>query len=146
MPLMKKLLLIFLLVAPFAVFAQKKSAKKKHKDKTEETSASTTADKFEPISLFFVMLVKGPNREQDSATAEKIQEGHLANITKLSKSGKLLVAGPFMEDLNWRGIFILKCDTQAEAEKLIKTDPAIISGRLTYEIHPWMTGKNCLFK
>jgi uncharacterized protein len=142
---MKNLLFALLLVAPFSLFAQKKS-KTKHETKTDETTKSATPDKSEPISLFFVMLVKGPNRDQDSATAEKIQEGHMANITKLSKSGKLLVAGPFMEDLNWRGIFILKCDTQDEAEKLIKTDPAIISGRLTYEIHPWMTGKNCLFK
>jgi uncharacterized protein len=142
---MKKLLLAIFFFAPFALFAQKKS-KHKQETKTEEPAKSTGEDKFEPISLFFVMLIKGPNRNQDSATAEKIQEGHMANITKLSKSGKLLVAGPFMEDLNWRGIFILKCDTQEEAEKLIKTDPAVISGRLTYEIHSWMTGKNCLFK
>jgi uncharacterized protein len=142
---MKNLLFALLFFTPFTLLAQKKS-KTKHETKTEESAKSNAQEKFEPISLFFVMLVKGPNRDQDSLTAEKIQEGHMANITKLSKSGKLLVAGPFMEDLNWRGIFILKCDTQDEAEKLIKTDPAIISGRLTYEIHPWMTGKNCLFK
>jgi len=142
---MKNLLFALLFFTPFTLLAQKKS-KTKHETRKEESTKSAVPDKFEPISLFFVMLVKGPNRNQDSATAEKIQEGHMANITKLSKSGKLLVAGPFMEDLNWRGIFILKCDTQDEAEKIIKTDPAIISGRLTYEIHPWMTGKNCLFK
>jgi uncharacterized protein YciI len=51
-----------------------------------------------------------------------------------------------MEDVNWRGIFILKYDTQEEAEALVKTDPAVAAGRLSYEIHPWLTGKNCLFK
>jgi uncharacterized protein YciI len=70
----------------------------------------------------------------------------MANITKLANSGKLIVAGPFMEDANWRGIFILNRATKEEAEALVKTDPAIVSGRLTYEVHPWMTGKNCLFK
>lgn len=92
------------------------------------------------------MLVKGNNRTQDSTTAAKLQEGHLANINKMVAAGKLLVSGPFLEDANWRGIFILKCDTKDEAENLVKEDPAVIAGRLAYEIHPWMTGKNCLFK
>ena len=102
--------------------------------------------KFEPINVWFVMLVKGNNRTQDSTTAAKLQEGHLANINKMVAAGKLLVSGPFLEDANWRGIFILKCDTKDEAENLVKEDPAVIAGRLAYEIHPWMTGKNCLFK
>lgn len=93
-----------------------------------------------------MMLVKGNNRTQDSTTAAKLQEGHLANINKMVAAGKLLVAGPFLEDANCRGIFILKCDTKDEAENLVKEDPAVIAGRLAYEIHPWMTGKNCLFK
>ena len=92
------------------------------------------------------MLTKGANRSQDSATAMRLQEGHMANITKMADEGKLLVAGPFLEDANWRGIFILKCESKEEAEQLIKQDPAIAAGRLAYEIHPWMTGKNCLFK
>ena len=89
--------------------------------------------------------MKGTNRTQDSTAAAKLQEGHMANINKMAASGKLLVAGPFLEDANWRGVFILKCDTKEEAENLVKDDPAVKAGRLSYEIHPWMTGKNCLF-
>ncbi len=33
------------------------------------------------------------------------------------------------------------CDTREEPEALVKTDPAIVAGRLTYEVHPWMTGE-----
>ncbi len=89
--------------------------------------------------FWFVMLVKGNNRTQDSTTAAKIQDGHMANIRRLAAEGKLKVAGPFGDDGNWRGIFIFDCATQEETEQLLKSDPAIASGRLGYEIHPWYT-------
>lgn len=54
---------------------------------------------------WFVMLLKGDNRTQDSATAAKIQEGHMANINKLYYEGKLKVAGTFGDDGNW-GAFL----------------------------------------
>ena len=130
---MKHIALLFCLFFPILLFSQQNSTK------------STEQKKFEPINLWFVMLMKGTNRTQDSTTAAKLQEGHMANINKMAASGKLLVAGPFLEDANWRGVFILKCDTKEEAENLVKDDPAVKAGRLSYEIHPWMTGKNCLF-
>ncbi len=113
-----------------------------------QTSAitDTSAPKFEMKQYWFVMLKKGTVRTQDSATAAKIQEGHMANITTMHDEGKLLVAGPFGDESDWRGIFILDCKDQAEAEALIQKDPAIQSGRLSYEIHPWWTAKNSIFK
>lgn len=95
---------------------------------------------------FFVMLISGPNRNQDSATAAQIQKGHMENIGRLAKDGKLIVAGPFGDDGKWRGIFIFDVPTKEEVFQLLNTDPAISSGRLTYEIHPWWTAKNCVFK
>ena len=89
--------------------------------------------------FWFVMLTKGTNRSHDSATAAKIQEGHMANMTRLYNEGKLKVAGPFGDDGNWRGIFIFDCETKEEVEQLLKTDPAIAAGRLGYELHPWYT-------
>ncbi len=95
---------------------------------------------------WFVMLTKGNNRTHDSATAAKIQEGHMANMTRLYNEGRLKVAGPFGDDGNWRGIFIFDCETKDEVESLLKTDPAIIAGRLSYEIHPWWTSPTGSFK
>lgn len=88
---------------------------------------------------WFVMLLKGPKRDQDSATAAKIQQGHMANINRLYDAGKLKVAGPFGDDGNWLGIFIFDSPSKEEVEKDLKTDPAIISGRLNYDIRPWYT-------
>jgi len=98
------------------------------------------AQDFELKQYFFVMLKKGPNRNQDSTMAMKIQEGHLKNITDLSNEGKLVCAGPFGDD-EGGGILILNVATQEEAENLVIKDPAIISGRLIYEIRPWWTDK-----
>lgn len=143
---MKRTLLLALVLIPAFLLAQSKDGQKEQTNGKETTGTKKEPVKFDPINLWFVMLIKGANRTQDSVTAKKLQEGHMANMTKMADEGKLLVAGPFMEDANWRGIFILKCESKEEAEQLIKQDPAIAAGRLAYEIHPWMTGKNCLFK
>jgi uncharacterized protein YciI len=95
---------------------------------------------------YFVMLTKGPNRNQDSATASTIMKGHMANIGKLYNDGKLKVAGPFANDENWQGIFIFDCSSQKEVETLLKTDPAINTGRLNYEIKAWYTEPSGSFK
>ncbi len=93
---------------------------------------------------WFVMLMKGPNRTQDSATAAKIQQGHMANINRLYYEGKLKVAGPFGDNGNWSGIFIFDasaagCKTKEEMEKLLQSDPAVAAGRLICDIRPWYT-------
>jgi uncharacterized protein YciI len=95
---------------------------------------------------YFVMLLKGPNRSQDSATAATIQAGHMANINRLYKLGKLKVAGPFGDDGDWLGIFIFDCATKEEVEGLLKTDPAVAAGRLNYDIRPWYTAASGSFK
>jgi uncharacterized protein len=85
------------------------------------------------------MLVKGPDRTQDSLTAERIQQGHLENIDRLFKAGKIDMAGPFADDSDWRGFFIFNVSSEAEVKKLLLSDPAIRSGRLDYVIHPWLS-------
>lgn len=95
---------------------------------------------------FFVLLKTGPNRGQDSATAATIQHGHIENINRLAASGKLNVAGPFLDDGDMRGIFIFDCSTEDSVKTMLDGDPAIKAGRLVYEIHPWMTQKGTCFK
>jgi uncharacterized protein YciI len=97
-------------------------------------------------AYYLVLLKKGPNRTQDSATAAKIQKDHLDNINRLASIGKLNVAGPFLDDGDMRGIFIFDSGNEQEVRSLVESDPAIIAGRLIYELHPWMTQKGICFK
>ncbi len=95
---------------------------------------------------FFVLMKKGPHRNQDSATAVKIQKEHLENINRMAASGKLNVAGPFLDEGEMRGIFIFDSGSEDEVKRMVENDPAVKSGRLIYEIHPWMTEKGTCFK
>ena len=106
----------------------------------------TEKPKYEMKTYQMVLLYKGPNRDQDSIETMKIQEGHMANIQRLGDEGKLIVAGPFLDDKDLRGIFIFDSESEEEVKALVDTDPAIIAGRLRYEIHPWMTAKGTCFK
>lgn len=144
---MQTIKILILAVITCFFIAENSSAQVNKKPKTK--AAVQPAKKAHDAGIkqyWFVMLKKGENRSHDSATAAKIQEGHMANIASLYNAGKLKVAGPFGDDGDWRGIFIFDCKTKEEVEKLLVTDPAISAGRLAYEIHPWWTAATGSFK
>lgn len=105
------------------------------------THNTDTTPQYEMKQYWMVFLLKGNNRGQDSATAARLQEGHMANITRLHKEGIIVMAGPMGYDKDLRGIFIIDAKDSATAASHVKTDPAIIAGRLRFEIHPWWVGK-----
>ncbi len=144
---MKQLLLAVFITFPFVLKAQN-STTQKEASKAETKQTTPTEEGFEMKQYFFVMLTKGERRHEitDTTVLKKLQEGHINNINRLANEGKIILAGPFGDDGNWRGIFVFNVPTQAEVEQLLKTDPAIAAGRLAYEIHPWWTAKNCMFK
>ena len=88
---------------------------------------------------WFVMLKKGPKRDQTAEEAQALQDGHMANIEAYAERGQLQIAGPFMDDGDWRGIFILDVPDRAAAEAMCNDDPAVKAGRLVCEIHPWLS-------
>lgn len=90
---------------------------------------------------WIIFLYKGANRTQDSVAAAKIQDAHIANIERLAKEGKIVMAGPMGYDKDLRGIFIINAPDSATAASYVKTDTAIITGRLRFEVHPWWTAK-----
>lgn len=100
-------------------------------------AAAVGADEYGMHQYVVAYLKRGPNRNQDSAEAAALQQAHLDNIMKMADEGKLVVAGPFMDDGDVRGIYIFNVTTIEEAAALTKTDPAIIAGRLEMELHPW---------
>ncbi len=110
---------------------------------TQDTTTNISKDEpqYEMKTYYLVLLYRGPNRSQDSVTVQKLQEGHMANIKRLAAEGKLVIAGPFLDDTDLRGIFIFTADSLEEVQQLCDTDPAIQAGRLRAEIHPWMSAR-----
>ena len=132
---MKKFIPLISLLLPLFLSVNAHTQDKKEKKEEEQIR-----------KYWFVMLLKGPNRTQDSATATKIQREHLNNITRLYNEGKIKVAGPFGDGGDWLGIFIFDCETKEEVEKLLQSDMAVSSGRLNYDIRPWYTAPTGSFK
>ena len=90
---------------------------------------------------WLVLLKKGPNRNQDSVSRAKIQSAHLANINRLAKEGKIVMAGPIGAESDLQGIFLMNCADSSEIERLVKTDTAVITGRLIMQYYPWWSEK-----
>lgn len=95
------------------------------------------ADRIGMKVYVMAFLKKGPNRNQDSVEAARLQAAHMANIHRMAEEGSLVLAGPFMDDGDLRGIYVFNVSTVEEARALTATDPAVKAGRLAMELHPW---------
>ncbi|WP_264524936.1 YciI family protein [Flavobacterium sp. N502536] len=104
----------------------------------ENLAKSLHADEYGMKKYVFCLLKSGSNTTATKEESKKLFEGHMANIGKLAKEGKLVVAGPFMKnDRNYRGIYIFNVVTVEEAKALVATDPAIQANLLEAELTPW---------
>ena len=108
--------------------------------RTTKPIADTTPV-YEMKQYWLVLLFSGGVRSQDTATAARIQKAHINNIERLAAQGKIIMAGPMGDNTNLRGIFIMDGKDSTEIASHIKTDSAIVTGRLRFEIHPWWTAK-----
>jgi uncharacterized protein len=99
---------------------------------------AATPVKLETVYLGF--LKRGPNRKEgDGKTPEvqELQKAHIANINRLAETKKLVMAGPFGDNGDLRGIFVFRVGSLKEAQDLAATDPMIKIDRLRLELHPW---------
>ncbi|MCA4897444.1 MAG: YciI family protein [Bacteroidota bacterium] len=65
---------------------------------------------------------------------DKIMEGHMANIGRLAKEGKLMAAGPFE---GGGGIFIFNSNSIETVKEWLATDPGVKAERWRVEIQPF---------
>ncbi len=91
------------------------------------------------------MLVKGVKwSAEDTPERAEIQKQHLAHLTKMADAGRLVLAGPLLDDGTIRGLLIYKAASIEEARAWAEADPAIKAGRLKVEMHPWMVRRGIL--
>ena len=95
------------------------------------------ADKYGMKRYVMAFLKSGPYVETDKEKATALQKAHMANIGRMANEGKLVLAGPFINGGEYRGIYIFNVETIEEAEALTNTDPAVQAGALIMELKMW---------
>ena len=135
---MKIFLTTILVLLSFVSFSQRKYPPRKPHSIYDSTLAKKLkADEYGMHKYVMCFLKTGPNKNLSADSSKKIQAAHLKNIKDLASQGKLLVAGPFMDETELEGVFILNVTTIEEAKTLVNTDPAVKVGVLIMELHPW---------
>ena len=90
---------------------------------------------------FIAFLKRGPIRSKTKEEADSLQTLHLAHLARMYELGFADISGPFGDDGDIRGITIYNTPTLEMADSLANMDPAVKSGRLVIEMHPWWAAK-----
>lgn len=132
-----KFLFSTLFLITFLASAQHKKAETPKYD--QKLADSLQADQYGMKAYTIVMLTTGTAKIEDKAKKAELMKGHMENIGKLAKEGKIVVAGPFLEknQRDYRGMFIFNTKSKEEAESWVKTDPSVAAGIFNYEIFSW---------
>ncbi|HEU5236487.1 MAG TPA: YciI family protein [Pyrinomonadaceae bacterium] len=90
------------------------------------------------VQFQMAILKKGPKwATTTEADRTSILKRHLANVIAMLDSGKAIIAGPFGDDTDIAGIFILRAKSVDEAKAWVDDDPSVKAGLFVAEMHPW---------
>ena len=90
------------------------------------------------LQFHMAILKKGPKWSATyTKETEQLHQAHLERVISLLESGKAITAGPLTDDGDIRGIYIFRAPSAEEARAWVNEDPAVASGNLVAEMHPW---------
>lgn len=133
---MKKAFLLLVMLS-MAYFADAQD-KKVDPNYDEALAKKLGADDNGMKMYVLVILKTGTNTTATKTETDIAFAGHMANMGKLVKENKLIVAGPFgKNDKTFRGLFILNTKSIDEAKEILATDPAYKAKLLDAEFLNW---------
>ena len=92
------------------------------------------------VQFQMALLKKGPKWPATmTPETQQILHQHLVNVLAMLDAGKAVVAGPFGDDTDLAGIFILRASSAPEAKTWVDADPAVKAGLFVAEMHPWFS-------
>lgn len=100
-----------------------------------ELAKKLGADERGMRSYVLVILKTGPKTIPAGKERDEMFAGHFANMARLAKEEKLVLAGPLDGVDGWRGLFVFAVDSIEEAKRLTETDPVIVKGEMIGEYH-----------
>jgi uncharacterized protein YciI len=106
------------------------------------TSAAPAQEKKEPqskmVQFQMALIRRGPKWE---ATHTKGSGGTMSEhgkyVMSLLESGKAVIAGPFSDEGEIIGVYVLRANTAEEAKMWVDNDPGVKGGHLVAEMIPW---------
>jgi uncharacterized protein YciI len=133
---MKNLIIFFFCIT--LVVNAKAQSKKPNPDYDAALAKKYEAEDNGMKMYVMVILKTGTNTTATKLQTDSAFAGHMANMGKLVKANKLIIAGPFEKnDKNFRGIFILNTKSIDEAKEILATDPAVKAKLLDADLFNW---------
>ncbi len=124
--------ILVILFAFSAIAFGQKTADNKNYD--AQLAKKLGADDYGMKSYVFVILKTGEAKITDQKKRKELFDGHFSNMGRLAKEGKMVLAGPFVEGGEKRGLFILNTKSIEEAKQMVESDPAVKAGIFDYEL------------
>jgi uncharacterized protein YciI len=100
-------------------------------------AARTGADERGMRPYVLVILKSSTTPMPKGEARDAMFRGHFANMERLAKDGKLVLAGPLDGVDGWRGLFVLAVDDIEQARALVATDPVVAQGEMVPELHKY---------
>jgi uncharacterized protein YciI len=89
------------------------------------------------------LLILRPDAPKlDEEAAARLQDAHMAHLADLHEAGYLLAAGPLFDE-KFRGLSILNVEPE-RARALKEQDPAVVAGRFSVKVIPWMVPRGAM--
>jgi uncharacterized protein YciI len=87
-----------------------------------------------------ILRPDAPNLDEEAAA--RLQDAHMAHLANLHEAGYLIAAGP-LADAKFRGLSILNVEPE-QARVLKEQDPAVLAGRFSVQIIPWVVPRGAV--
>jgi uncharacterized protein len=129
------LVLAVCMIGALSTFAQTTEVPAKPKYDAE-LAKKLGADERGMRQYIMCFLKTGPLKVDETKRAE-LMKGHFAMINRAAEQGKLVLAGPFVDGGEFRGIYLFDVKTIDEAKALTETDPSINEGYFKVEFIKW---------
>src|SRR5256886_17453607 len=101
------------------------------------------AQEHKMVQFQIAILTKGPEwTTMKPDLRNQIMLQHRYSVAALLSSGKIVIAGPFSDDTDTAGIFVLRVPA-AEARTLVDADPAVKAGLMTARSEERRGGEEC---
>ncbi|HEY5885390.1 MAG TPA: YciI family protein [Pyrinomonadaceae bacterium] len=92
------------------------------------------------VQFQMALLRRGPKWEKTHTKGTGVTSGPMSEhgkyVVSLLESGKAVIAGPFSDDGDVIGVYVLR-GTADEAKLLVDSDPGVRDGHLVAEMIPW---------